>query len=193
MRDFYRWAQSLKALSSVLVLDSPKDNERLASAYMYISNEHFFSILEVCSKNIPSSGFALIRPQYEAFTRGLWVLHCANDAELKKVLSGKNFPKKNQEILDDLNEVEAYRNGDISKLSKIVWKRSHDFTHGGSVQVSWHIGKNTIGSMYTSKEISGLLELSSSMSISNSIALAKLCDDEKTSTKLVKSHKRIFS
>ncbi len=186
-----RWAQSLNALCGKMALQS-NDRSRLSSALLYTSNEHFFSILTLCSKNIPASAFSLMRPQYEAFTRGLWVQFCAKDTQINSILSGKSFPKSNQEILDALSKIPRYEEGQLNHLCKIVWKKSHDFTHGGGVQASWHIGRQSIGSQYTRKEIDGLCTITNSISLANSIALSELCNSPKSAYKLTRSYNRIF-
>ena len=46
--------------------------------------EHHRAITELQNKNINGSAMALVRPTFEAFIRGLWLRHCANDAQVKQ-------------------------------------------------------------------------------------------------------------
>ena len=186
-----RWSQSLSSLCGNMTLVSD-ERSRLTSALLYTSNEHFFSIVKLCSKNIPTSAFALLRPQYEAYTRGIWVQYCATDPQVESILNGKNFPRGNADILRDLDGVEGIDGNALNNLNEVVWKKGCDYTHGGGIQASWHIGRSSIGSQYNRKEINGLCQVSCSISLSNSIDLAKLCNSPNTVVKLANKYKKVF-
>ncbi|MEZ8741086.1 DUF5677 domain-containing protein [Photobacterium swingsii] len=187
-----RWAQSLKTHSRSLSLEKADNRKKLSLALMYLSNEHFHSILHLCNRGIPASGFALLRPQYEAYIRGLWINYCATDEQVNRVYADKGFKKNNFDMLSALESLNKFSDGRLTHLNSVVWDKSHDFSHGGSIQAKWHIDGESIGSMYTNKEVNGLLTVSSSMSLSNSLSIAELCENAKVSQKLVVSHKRIF-
>ncbi|WP_146150128.1 DUF6988 family protein [Photobacterium frigidiphilum] len=184
-----RWVQSLKSLTSKLTVKAD-DRNRLALGLMYASNEHCCSIYELCGKNIPSSAFALLRPQLEAHVRSLWVARCASMDEINGIYAGKEFPSKNV-ILTAITELEEFRDGVFKDKVNQMWKLLCDFTHGGGVQGAWHIGRHEIGSYFEKCQIETLYGLTCNISYLNSIAMAKVCNSEAIATKLTDSYKRI--
>ncbi|ELP2675625.1 hypothetical protein R1U57_004522 [Vibrio parahaemolyticus] len=184
-----RWLQSLKSLTSKLTVKAD-DRNRLALALMYSSNEHCCSIYELCGKNIPASAFALLRPQLEAYIRGLWVANCASIDEINGIYGGKEFPTKNV-MLTAITKLEEFNDGVLQDKVNQMWKTLCDFTHGGGVQGAWHIGRHEIRSYYEKRQIDTLYKLSCKISYLNSIAMAKICNSEPISEKLTHSYKRI--
>ncbi|OCH43720.1 DUF6988 family protein [Aliivibrio fischeri] len=184
-----RWVQSFKSITSKLTVKAD-DRNRLALGLMYTSNEHCCSIYELCGKNIPSSAFALLRPQLEAHIRGLWISNCASIDEINDIYGGEEFPGKNV-MLTALTELEEFNDGMFKKKVNQMWKLLCDFTHGGGVQGAWHIGRHEIGSYFGKHQIDTLYGLTCKISYLNSIAMAKICNSEVIATKLTDSYKRI--
>ena len=184
-----RWVQSLKTLTASLVVEG--DNRiRLSLGLMYTSNEHFCSIYEVCRRNIPASGFALLRPQLESYIRGLWIYHCATDQQINKIYKGEEFPSKNS-LLNDLQGIKEFENGLLKKKVDEIWSKLCDYTHGGGIQGAWHIGRHEIRSYYGKEQLDSLYVLSCNISFLNSIAMAKVCSSSDVVQKLTDSYKRI--
>ncbi|MEZ8741097.1 hypothetical protein AB6E21_13765 [Photobacterium swingsii] len=184
-----RWTQSFKSLTSKLTAKAD-DRTRLALGLMYTSNEHACSIYELIGINIPSSAFALLRPQLEAHIRGLWVANCATIDEINGIYGGKEFPLK-KDMLNALTKLEEFNDGVFKKKVDGMWSLLCDFTHGGGVQGAWHIGRHGVGSYFEKKQIDTLYELTCKISYLNSIAMAKVCHSEQVATKLTDSYKRI--
>ena len=184
-----RWLQSLKSLTSKLTVEA-NDRNRLALGLMYASNEHSCSIYELCEKNLPSSGFALLRPQLEAHIRGLWIAHCASQDEINAIYGGKEFPSKNV-MLTAITTLDEFSDGVFREKVNQMWKTLCDFTHGGGVQGAWHIGRHEIRSYFEPRQIDTLYGLTCKISYLNSAAMAKVCNSESISKKLTNSYKRI--
>ncbi|NOI73973.1 DUF6988 family protein [Vibrio owensii] len=184
-----RWIQSLKSLTSKLQPIASNRN-RLALALMYTSNTHCCSIQQLISKNLPSSAFALARSQVETYLRAIWVFNCANTEQINKILHGGNFPKKHR-ILEQLMELDEFKDSMLKENVDKMWSTLCDFTHGGGIQSSWHIGRNTIGDHYGHKQIKELLKLTCKISLLNALAMAKVSDAEDVSNKLLLSYRRI--
>ncbi|WP_407559700.1 DUF6988 family protein [Vibrio parahaemolyticus] len=122
-----RWLQSLKSLTSKLTVKAD-DRNRLALALMYSSNEHCCSIYELCGKNIPASAFALLRPQLEAYIRGLWVANCASIDEINGIYGGKEFPTKNVMLTAITKRLCCLiQREDMPVPSRLIFKRYTEF------------------------------------------------------------------
>ena len=56
--------------------------------------EHHIGITVLLKSKINGSAFALVRPLFETFVRGVWLRHCATDKEIEKYINdslGKRF------------------------------------------------------------------------------------------------------
>lgn len=190
LRKSGRWAQSIASIFSKVEIENT-EIKRLAGALFYLSNEHHHSIVNLTNKGVPSSAFALLRPQLETYIRSLWLLNCANEKEVGGFLEEKKPPLISN-MLKALEEIDEFKDGRISKLKSDAWGLFCDFVHGGGVQAKWHIGRGALGSYYGSKQINALLHYSNSIAYLNSVAFIKLDGNPRLIEKLTKSHKRIF-
>lgn len=184
------WRQSLNALCSKMNV-AASNRTRMAGGLFYLSNQHHYSIIELSMRNYSGSSFALMRPQFECFIRGVWGARCATDDQIKEFLGGKE-PPRIKNLLAEIEKVHEYDDGRLTKLKKDIWGLFCDFTHGGGNQVSWHSSVSSIGAAYTGKEIKVMRTYSDSVAYLNASAFANLCEDEKIMKKITASHRRIF-
>lgn len=150
------------------------ESNNCTAALLSASIEHGMSIMELLGNGRISSAYALVRPMFESFTRGTWVLHCATEEQVADILSKDRFPIS---FLDMLKEIEKI-NEWVSTLSE-MWKRGgtslHSYTHGGVQLIIRRINGRelyhkpnadeikdllTAIIMITSLSFSGLVELS---------------------------------
>ncbi|EOB3604646.1 TPA: hypothetical protein I7680_20935 [Vibrio vulnificus] len=193
-----RWVQSFKALTTGLVAQND-ERHQIGLGLLYTSNEHCCSILDLTTRNLNSSAFALLRSQLEAYIRGLWVLHCAspenlkiiNTPEEKRKKGDVGFPSKN-DMVSALCEREEFKDGALKTSVDNMWSLLCDFNHGGGVQAAWHVGRHGIGSYYTKSQVASLHQITTKISYLNSVAMAKACNSEDVVSKLTASHKRIM-
>lgn len=184
------WRQSLNALCSKMNVVA-SNRTRMAGGLFYLSNQHHYSVIELSMRNYSGSSFALMRPQFECFIRGVWGARCATEDQIKEFLGGKE-PPRIKDLLAEIEKVNEYEDGRLTKLKENIWGLFCDFTHGGGNQVSWHSPVSSIGAAYTSKEIKIMRKYSDSVAYLNSAAFALLCEDENIMKKITASHSRIF-
>lgn len=184
------WRQSLNSLVKRMSVTGG-DTHKLAAALHYLSNEHHYSLVELVSRRVYASGFALLRPQFEVYVRAAWAFHCASSDEAKEFLNGNGKTPINFYI-EALENTERFKDKLLSSRKLEVWSLMCDFTHGGGIQASWHINRNSIGSAYSSKEVAKLLHYGNSISLVNAVGFCEVCNNNKIVTKICNSHKRIF-
>lgn len=90
---------------------------RMAGGLFYLSNQHHYSIIELSMRNYSGSSFALMRPQFECFIRGVWGARCATDDQIKEFLGGKE-PPRIKNLLAEIEKVHEYDDGRLTKLKK---------------------------------------------------------------------------
>jgi hypothetical protein len=63
---------------------SGDQRQQIAAACFDVAIEHQAAIIILCSSQLFGSMFSMLRVLTESVTRGLWLLHCATEAELKR-------------------------------------------------------------------------------------------------------------
>jgi hypothetical protein len=184
------WRQSLNALCSKMNVVA-SNRTRMAGGLFNLSNQHHYSVIELSMKNYNESSFALMRPQFECFIRGVWGARCATEDQVKEFLKG-NEPPRMKVMLSEIENIKEYEDGRLTKLKENIWSLFCNFTHGGGEQVSWQNSASSIGTAYTSKEVNIMRNYSDSIAYLNSAAFALLCEDEKIMKRITASYKRIF-
>ena len=106
----------------------------------------------------PGPAWALARPLLESFVRGMWVLHCASDEQVKKLFRGQ-WPSF-LDLLKDMKNNDGLRpNSEWIRANEANVPILHDFTHGGIEHVLRRIAGNVVESAYPEHEIVYLLGL----------------------------------
>ena len=95
------------------------------------------SILVLLAREHPNGAFALARPLFEGYVRGVWAFECAGEQELLDIFDEKTdengrtkkFPGISKAI-DDISTHNSFHSPWISKASKKL-SVLHDWVHGG--------------------------------------------------------------
>lgn len=150
----------------------PGRRVQMQVAYCMLVIEHYSAISNLIHSNMYSSAYVLVRPTYEALTKGLWLFHCATDEQLESHASGKeladirfitksllssDFPKA---ISQSLHEV---------KLT--YWKTLSSLTHVGHSQIKYWLNPYGVGPNYSDQS---LLEVSNFVSYMVIVAAREL-------------------
>ena len=118
--------------------------DKLAFTCFDLVIEHGAAITLLVESKLFGSSKALVRPQFEAFVRGLWLKYDATDIEIQNFQKGQvQLPFKRM-----LSRVEPYLNeqtGILSDLQQRHWKNLCDFTHSGSLALTLRVGNTTTG------------------------------------------------
>ena len=99
------------------------------------------AIIILLERDRPGPAWTLARPLLESFVRGVWILHCGSDEQVKKFYKGK-WPKSPDllKAMDDHNEAKLHAAWIRAQMAnKDIF---HDFTHGGIEHVLRRITEN---------------------------------------------------
>ena len=159
-------------------LKIPSDfRTRIAVGCLDIALEHQKAIIIMVYKELYSSAFALIRANFESFVRGLWLHHCANDDDLERFKNGR-VDRSFKEIIGDIEKIDGFGNGVLSRAHKDSWSILNDFTHSGIKQVGMRNKKDSIGPNYQEKDLVKILEFVNTTSIFSAIAIAEISNND---------------
>lgn len=146
--------------------------------------EHQRAMVLLASCEMHGSCFALLRLLLEAYVRGVWLNRCATENELKEIESGQEF-KKIGLLIQDIEKVEGFDAGVLSKLKELSWKAMNDYTHTGIKQIARRNSEYFIGSNYSNDEIIEILRSSSALAWMSAIEICVAVNDVDIATRIL--------
>ncbi len=153
--------------------------------------EHQKGIHVLVEHGVIGSAFALFRPQFEAYLRGVWFHRCATDAQVSGFLDSKE-PPKYRVLMADVQKLEGYEEGALGRFEKEIMRNLHDFTHGGAIQVKARITKDEICSNYRPEHIAKLLEASATLSLLAGASIAAAVNSNELGNDLLSLYQRLY-
>ncbi|MGE0558544.1 MAG: hypothetical protein AB7E73_08750 [Burkholderiales bacterium] len=164
---------------------------RVAVALLHLSLEHQTGIHSLVNIGVIGSAFALLRPQFEAYVRGIWYHRCATDAQVSSFIVGEQ-PPKIIVLIEEIEKLEAFDEKLLSATKRQIWPSLNDFTHGGTTQVKARCTMNEITQNYREEHIANLLAASATWSLLAGVALAAAVGTETLARELHSKFKDIY-
>jgi hypothetical protein len=165
---------------------------RVAVALLHLSIEHHGSMHQLVNYKRYGSAFTLLRPQFEAYVRGVWFQRCATEQQLNKFIKKDKLPEI-KVLLKNIEKVPGYEEGMLSTVKNHVWNKGCGYTHGGYVQVAYRDTANEITNDYEEEHIIGLISTACTITFLSSVAFSILVNSEEMANKLIEIHNSIFS
>ena len=162
------------------------DRMRAAGAAWWVALEHHSSIILLMHREKHASAFALLRPEIEAYLRGLWLSASATDAELTGFLSGDNAPGA-EKLARRLEAEGIFDAGSLSSIQKQIWGAICDYTHTGSRQIIRHLTDSSIEPAHESDELVELLTAANAWALMSSVGVASAAQDEEKCQRLLEA------
>lgn len=173
-KDSLRWVQ--QHLDG-LTLAEPCKRSYLSGACLHASIEHGFAILVLVDEGLFGSALALVRLQFEAYVRGLWLAQCASDSEVDKAGCDK-FPQKIDDMIARLEERGLLEGKLLSMIKGNAWKSLNSLTHTGYHQIGPRLNRDGIGSFFDDDQIRVALSWAEALAILSAVAFAGLAKDD---------------
>lgn len=170
--------------SNIDGLDIPSnDRMRLAAGCLDVALEHQESIVLLTANSLFGSAAALVRSEFEAYVRGVWLLYCASDSEVEKFKKDE-LEKNFGQLINDIEKHEAFNGGTLSHVKKTSWKAMNSFTHSGLYQIIRRNTENEIMPNYTDEELIDALDTANSFGILTAIAISDMAHNEELAKKV---------
>jgi hypothetical protein len=169
---------------------SSDDRPRIVASCLDIALEHQKAIILLIANKLYGSAFALIRLLFEAYVRGLWLNYCANDKEINKFKKGK-MDKEFGKLIEDIEKIDGYNIGTLSKAKKAGWKVMNSFTHSGFNQIVRRNTKSTIEPNYEIEEIEEAINFTNAIGLLSCLEISFLAKKEKLSIEILEKIKEI--
>jgi len=128
--------------------------------------EHQASIALLHSYKHYGSSLALLRPLAESFVRGLWLLQCATEKDLrifKKDNDDKAFGFS--KLIRDIETNIGTPSGVLSAFKAASWSTLCSFTHTGFHQVSRRHSPGKVEENYSEAELARILRVAAALGL----------------------------
>lgn len=165
---------------------------RTAVASLGVSLDHQWALLMCLHQQPPlhASAFALLRIQYEALVRGLWISDCASDQELHDFINGEE-PPKIKRLIEAIEE-KGGGNNFISVIHEHDWKVMCGYAHTGWTQIANWSSDGMIQPRYSAEVVRGLLWRSSRFALTAAAGIADLMGDVPLHTRILEMRKSLL-
>lgn len=122
-------------------LDISRERRVLLAVSCYdVAVEHHIGISALLRSGINGSAFALVRPLFETFVRGVWLRHCATDREIDAYVNDR-LDSTFAQLVEAVEKIDGFQDGVLSGLKQNAWCAMNSYTHGGIQQA----GRRTSG------------------------------------------------
>lgn len=164
---------------------------KVSVSLQHLSIEHHTGIHTLVDHGVLGSAFALFRPQFEAYVRGVWYHFCATEDDLSRFLKGSQPPRIDT-LIQQLEHKGAYAEGNLRRMKSETWRNLCDFTHGGAIQVKARNTRDEIVRNYQLEHVAGLLTASATVALLAGTAIAAILESESLATNLQAAYRSIY-
>jgi hypothetical protein len=171
---------------------SSTTQSRVAAALFHLCTEHQQSVHTLADHGLIGSAFALLRPQFEAYVRGVWYHRCATDDQSNAFIKGAE-PPRIRNLLSDITKIADFNSESLIATKTSVWDMLNDFTHGGHVQVRARLTPVEITRNYKTEHIVGMLRWSSILSFMGYLGMASIAENDLLANSLRDSFHSIYA
>jgi hypothetical protein len=98
------------------------------------------AILVLVDEGLYGSALALIRLQFEAYVRGMWLTRCAGDGEVDRA-GNDDFPVINS-MIESLEHPGLLDSSLLSTIKRDAWEPLNSHTHTGYQQIGPRLNKD---------------------------------------------------
>jgi hypothetical protein len=169
---------------------SSDDRPRIVASCLDIAIEHQKAIILLIANKLYGSAFAIIRLLFEAYIRGLWLNYCASDKEINKFKKGK-LDKEFGQLIKDIEKIDGYNVGILSKAKQAGWKVMNCFTHSGFNQVVRRNINSTIEPNYPVEEIEEAINFTNAIGLLSYLEISFLAKKNELSIEILEKIKEI--
>jgi hypothetical protein len=159
-----------------LMLAEPCKRSHLSGGCLHATIEYGMAIVVLVDEGLYGSALALVRLQFEAYVRGIWLAQCATDGEVDKA-GQDEFPRIDP-MIASLERPGLLDSAFLSMVKRDSWKSLNSLTHTGYQQIGSRLNKDGIGSYFDDGQIRIALNWAEALAILGAVAFAGLAKDD---------------
>ena len=151
---------------------------RLSAGCHSAAMQNHAGIAVLFSLGLHAPAFALLRPAFESYVRGIWLSDCAKQAEISAFAAGawQKVPSMGN-MVDQLESTASIGTGILKQSFLSNWETLCGFTHSGIEQIQMHISAGAVESNCSPEQIDEALNFAGACAVMAGIAMATLADD----------------
>lgn len=131
------------------------DRSRLSLALLQLAQEHHANIVLLLEHRQYGSAFALVRPLYEAFVRGVWAARIATDNDLVLYQDDQQFGLK--QLAAKVAKQTQFEGTNFEQIVGRTLNAMHSYTHNGYLASVRRLSSDAIEPAYEMAEIREVL------------------------------------
>ncbi|CAM2818197.1 MULTISPECIES: DUF6988 family protein [Vibrio] len=185
------WVKSYESLLHGMELN-PEHKKVVPLALLHLALEHNAAIVKLVRLGFHGSAFALLRPQRDAFLRGIWLFRCASESQLSKFMAGRE-PPGTKVLFEQLEQTQGYRHAHLSELMAEIKTHLHDFTHGGLYQSASRDKGSRIAGGHSELQIEWLLRQTLVLSFLTALEVCHIFNDAPRSHELTSIFNKLIA
>jgi hypothetical protein len=118
-----------------------------------------------------------MRSIFEAYVRGVWLHHCAEEDEIEAFKNDRPI-KKFEDLIQAIEKTQGYDLGILFRLKKQAWKIMNSYTHSGFQHVLRRMTADTLEPNYCEDEIEEALACMNALGLLCVLEIAFLSTSE---------------
>lgn len=163
----------------------PSSYRNRASAGCFgIAQEHHHAIVLLTHHRLYASSFSLLRVEFEAYIRGLWLSLCASDTEVEEFLSGREPPGIDV-LLATVEQTPGFSEKVLSGIKSQSWKAMCAYTHTGGLHIQRWNTSEAVEPNYEAGEIEDVLRFAELIAAMSIIGIAQLAHNDALAQKVL--------
>lgn len=186
-------AQRAKQLVQAIAVETPElpiqatIRNRLAVAQHGTALEHHHAIAILLLEERRTSAFALLRPLWEAYIRGVWLMYCVPDESVEGYWS-KPLPGA-ATIVRDLNALPDFEGQVLADHKDAYWDAMCDFTHSGALQMQQWQGEEYIEPGHTVEDTARMLYIAGLYALLAAVSIIGIAGQDERAMRLLEVFK----
>jgi hypothetical protein len=159
---------------------------RVAGACLAVALDHQQAVVVLLEQDPPlySSAFALVRPVFESYLRGLWLSHCASDRQVELFSKGGKPPDA-ASLVTAVEKVGAFDGMQLTGVYKKQWSSLSSYTHTGGLQVQRWNTAEAIEPRFEDTEVAEVIDFTAAIAILSALSMASLAKNEALAQELL--------
>lgn len=153
------------------------ERQELACGSFANSIGHSRAITLLVDTRYDGSALALARPCFDAYHRGLWLMHCATDEEVQKVGKDEKNAFPGFKTMTDAINATRLPSGALGHIREIAGTLWHSYTHGGLEQILGQLSPEGLEENYPLDSVAEVLMSADFWHLFSAAELANAADN----------------
>ena len=163
---------------------------QLGSACLHVSLEHSQAIVILMHERLYGSALALIRPLFEGFVRGLWLMQAATVEDIDRA-GQDSFPNFAELVVALEPPSGENSDGLLSQIRTHRWRELCSYTHTGFRQIGARLTAEGLGYDYKESQLHDALLWADGIAIMLTMSFAYLAKNQTLSDEALDQLNRI--